>query len=160
MSEEPRELTPEEKAAKRAAFDRVFAVANAERTEMISLYDIATWLLYACARSDAISSAKEMRENEDSDEDPYWDEYSIRDEIIEQMELASEDSESATAHEHDTFALGEQLDPDFEKPVIALVDWLDDVQERQRKRESADVLRHVVDNAIDSSRRPARKREK
>ena len=157
MNEKPRELTSEELAAKRAVFDRVFAVANAERTEMISLYDIATWLLYVCTRSDAIDQAKELLE----DDEPEWENYSTRDEIDNNIDAALDDSDSAISHELDIKTLGEQLDPDFDKPAHELEDWLDDVYKRKSDPESADVLRRVVDNAIDSSRRAAaRKPEK
>lgn len=119
MTEEPREPTAEELAAKRAAFDRVLAVAIAERTEMISLYDIAIWILYACTRSDAINNTLE---HEEDDDDP--SEWTIRDECDEALDLVLDDDEEATKHELDIKTVGEQLDPDFDKPVRTLRDWL------------------------------------
>jgi hypothetical protein len=159
MTEEPRELTSEELAEKRAALDRVLVAALAERTDMISLYDCAVWLLYACTRSDAISAAKEMQEKDDRGEDgeSYWEDYTIDDEIAEQRELAEDDGDSAVSHEHDIRSLGNQLDPEFNLPVIQLTDWLDDPKPDP---ESSETMRRVVDNAIDSSRRAAKRREK
>jgi hypothetical protein len=120
MTEEPREPTPEELAAKRAAFDRVFAAAKAERTDMISLYDITMWLLYCCYRSDAINTVKEFEQDDDD-----GSEFTVRDEIDESMDAAMDDSDGQIQHERDAKALGEQLDPDFDRPARLLTDWLD-----------------------------------
>lgn len=122
MTEKPREPTPEELAAKRAAFDRVFAAAKAECTDMISLYDCAIWLLYCCTRSDAIDVAKELNDQnpDESFEDPHTIEYEIDDAI----DAAQDDLDTAIQHETDTKEVGRQLDPDFRKPAHLLTDWL------------------------------------
>jgi hypothetical protein len=120
MTTEPREPTETELAAKRAALDRVLAAAKAERTEMMSLYDCAIWLLYACTRSDAINTARELRED-DEDES----EWTILDEIGDMIDLAIDDSDSAVCHEKRIEEIGKQLDPEFDKPARELTDWLD-----------------------------------
>lgn len=127
MAKKPRKPTKKQLAAKRAAFDRVFAAANAERTDMISLYDIAIWLLYACMRSDAISTAKEMVESQDQTEDGDLEGelHTIAYEIDEQIDCAFDDHDSAVSHERSIEEIGRQLDPEFDKPAYLLVDWLD-----------------------------------
>lgn len=150
MAKKPRKPTKKELAEKRAKLDRVLAAALAERTDMISLYDIGMWILYACTRSDAISSAREF-ENDDPEES----DHTIAFEIEDAYECTLDDKDAATAHWDDLRALGKQLDPDYEKPARSLRDWLD-----KPDPESAEILRRVVDNAIDSSRRAARKRVK
>lgn len=119
MSKKPRKPTKKELAEKRAAFDRVLAAANAERTDMISLYDIAIWLLYACTRSDAIHN---ILEHDQDDEDE--SEWTVRDECDDAIDLALDDSDAARQHELDVKTVGEELDPDFDKPVHELTDWL------------------------------------
>ncbi len=121
MTQEPRELTAEELSEKRAAFDRVLAAAKAERTSMISLYDITMWLLYACYRSDAINTAKELEQNGEEDSR----EFTVRDEIDESMDAAMDSSDGLIQHEGDAKALGETLDPDFDRSALTLTDWLD-----------------------------------
>jgi hypothetical protein len=123
MAEELKQPTEAELAAKRAAFDRVLAAALAERTDMISLYDCAIWLLYACTRSDAISQAKEMIENGDIEEDD--EAHTIALEIEDAIDLVHDDVDSATAHETDIESIGKQLDPEFDLPAHTLTDWLD-----------------------------------
>jgi hypothetical protein len=130
MTEEPREPTPEELAAKRAAFDRVLAAALAECTDMISLYDCAIWILYACTRSDAINTAKELAE-ENPDEN-FESPHTIRYEIDDALELIFDDEDAARTHELDIKTVGEQLDPDFDAPAHRLRDWLDTIDSSRR----------------------------
>jgi len=120
MAKKPRKPTKKQLAAKRAAFDRVLAAAKAERTDMISIYDIAIWLLYACMRSDAISVAKELEEDDTEDS-----EHTIASEIDEQIDCAFDDHDSAVYHERSIEEVGKQLDPEFDKPARTLTDWLD-----------------------------------
>jgi hypothetical protein len=102
---------------KREALDRVLKAALAERTDTISLYDCAMWLLYACTRSDAISTARDLEEDDSGES-----EWTVKDECEEAIEQVMEGE--APVYDGDIRDLGKLLDPEFEKPARELTDWL------------------------------------
>jgi hypothetical protein len=158
MAKKPRKLTKKEIEQQRAAMDRVLAAAKAECTEMLRIVDFANWLLYACARDDARATAWDMLKEGDPEERRRAHKHTVKNELLEMEDVAYDDGADAAIQDlRDQAALGKRLDPGFNKPILEQQDWL---FEDPRETESAEVLRRVVDNAIDSSRRAAKRRKK
>lgn len=109
---------------RRAALDRVLAAAKAECNDMVRVYDCAIWLLYACARDDALAFATEALEGEDADEKTERLDHSTKDELVESMEAAYDSGDGAVNIFEDQMELGKLLDPGYNKPIIGQDDWL------------------------------------
>lgn len=159
MIKKPRKLTKKQLAAKRSALDSVLAAAIAARTDTISIYDCAMWLLYACARDDARARAEDVLAGEDETEAKDRESHSTELELEDDWELAREDgAESWEAQiEHQQW-LGEQLDPGYGDPILQQTDWLAEPQDEH----STIVAQHqrIVDNAIAGRMSGIRKRKR
>lgn len=146
------------RAAEREALDRVVALVRAESDRYLSPYDIACWVLYACDRSDAMMFARGDAEGIHPGEDDDPRTLTMSDELDEKHDRWADDSSETFDIIETQKMLAKKYDPEYCKPVLGQVDWLD--LQPKPDPESAQVLRRVVDNAIDSSRRAARKRVK
>lgn len=148
----------------REALDRVLAVVKAESDRYLSPYDIACWILYACDKSDALMFLKGEAEGVHPGDEEEFDAglATMEDELEEKKNLWLDDSDEAFGIIEDEKQLGRKYDPGYNKPILQQPDMLDELSRplSDREAESAQVLRAVVDNAIDSSRRAARKRVK
>lgn len=175
MAKKPRKLTKKEIEQQRAAMDRVLAAARAECTDMLRIVDFANWLLYVCSRDDARATAWDMLREGDPEERRRAQKHTVKDELLEMEDVAYDDgAEAAIEDLRDQAALGKRLDPGFDKPILEQPDWLaPDLDSPREIRKTIDLAlgdlgraamreRHqrVVDNAIDSSRRAAKRRKK
>lgn len=144
----------------RAALDSVVELVRKNSDQYLSPYEIAAWIIYACDRSDAMlfltgeMDGVHPREDESEEENKKW---TMEDELVEKKDRWRDDSDDAFYLIETQRLLAQRYDPDYRKPVLGQRDWLD---EPKADPESAEVLKRVVDNAIDSSRRAARKRER
>lgn len=110
------------KSEKLAALSRVLAAAKAEvkAAEGLCLYDCAIWILYACTRSDAITTAREFEEDTGD-----VSINTVSAECEEAISAAREDPDGQVLHETDVKRMGEELDPEFCAPARDLRDWID-----------------------------------
>lgn len=155
MTKRSRRLTKKQIEEQRAAMDRVLAAVKAECTDMLRVADFANWLLYVCARDDARATAWDMLKEGDPEERLQAHKHTVKDELLEMEDVAYDDgAEAAIGNLRDQAALGKRLDPGFDKPILEQEDWLG------IDLESTEMLRRIVDNAIDSSRRAAKQRKK
>lgn len=142
----------------RAALDRVVAVVMEESDRYLCPYDIACWILYACDRSDAMMFASGDAEGIHPGEDDDPRTLTMEEELSEKEARWRDDSSETFDIIDSQRRLAKRFDRGYRKPILGQQDWLD--LQKPTDPESAEIMRRVVDNAIDSSRRAAKRREK
>jgi hypothetical protein len=153
MAKKSQRIKRRSRAEERAALDRVVALVRSESDRYLSPYEIGLWILYACDRSDAMMFAAGDAEGIHPGEDDDPRTLTMEEELAEKGDRWHDDADEVYDLIETQKMLGKRYDPGYRKPVLGQDDWLE-----KPDPESADVLRRVVDNAIDSSRRAARKR--